>query len=262
MDKQSEPIDQPVTVGFANTSTRAFHVLDGAVSAIKLDETTRHRKIKTVDKTGNVVREVRGEELVGALAKADALVNAIEPGKELDVKLHACQRQVVCAGLAGDRCPIGAPISTNATNAKAIKRRGYEPWICTSCRRRRDHARRTPEQKTSLSKTLSVSRRAKRTVDVSALEKQEMCAGFDGPCPQSTPISKSGAKIGHIKRRGYQPWLCPSCARLKWDASRTPEQRSDASRKAMFAQTPERRKERARKAGNTPKRARSKGERT
>ena len=86
------------------------------------------------------------------------------------------------------------------------------------------------------------------------LKSQNVCAGYEGPCPKGAVPHRKAFGSSLIAIRGGDPWRCSPCAARKRIASKTPDQRSAASRKAMASRTPEQRSAASRKgmASKTP----------
>jgi hypothetical protein len=178
------------------------------------------RRIKIVDRDGNVVRETTSAELTESLcAKADIEFDVGDSVKPLKADCRICGRpfllpqqghkpvccpshraealqQTVCAGFDGP-CPEQCKPSLEAFDPYRVKMRGGEPWRCRVCAGRLNAAR-----------------------------------------VPSNRWSEAG--------------------RAAW-ATKTPEQRSVVAGKIHAAQTPEQRAERQRKAAETLKKRRAAG---
>jgi hypothetical protein len=63
------------------------------------------------------------------------------------------------------------------------------------------------------------------------VEKQTVCAGFEGPCPHQAKPSKGAFDPSRVAQRKGEPWRCRLCGVRKRSALLTPQAKSASSRK-------------------------------
>ncbi len=61
---------------------------------------------------------------------------------------------------------------------------------------------------------------------------QQVCPGFDGPCPTTEKVPQYALSRLRISNRHGDPWRCSACATRRAMARRTPEDLSEAARKS------------------------------
>jgi hypothetical protein len=211
--------------------------LASKIAPIVRDGRVKAKRIRTVDKDGNVVRELDGLNYQLALAaRQDVEIDGgnpkwdvcpcgrvFKPAKKSLGVCEDCKRQTVCAGWGGP-CPTLQKPTPKAFWGSKHAKRGGEPWLCKACAYKKRSDTITDSQKIEIVRRLTEGRKAMT------------------PAQRSEHSRKVQASLTPAQR---------SESRRKGHASSTPDQRrlrGERIKRGLAKMTPDQIERRARAA--------------